>query len=96
MKTESAGYLEKIAELEKDVDAKNRLSRVQVVEVKRLQQICRDLAEGNKKLHLASEMYSGSVQPRPPSQQMSMSIRSHARSVKTGASKLKKSDASYN
>ena len=29
-----------------------------VVEVKRLQQTCKDLSQGNKKLLLASEMYS--------------------------------------
>ena len=47
-----------IATLEKEIEAKDRLSRVQIVEVKRLQQTCRDLAEGNKKLQVASDFYS--------------------------------------
>ena len=55
---EISGYKERIDCLEKEIEAKDRLSRVQVVEVKRLQQTCKDLSFGNKQLQLASDFYT--------------------------------------
>lgn len=55
---EISEHKDRIKILEEEIEAKDRLSRVQVVEVKRLQQTCKDLSFGNKKLQLASDFYS--------------------------------------
>ena len=55
---EKAEFMERINYLEKEIEKKDRLSRVQVVEVKRLQQTCKDLSYGNRKLQLASDFYT--------------------------------------
>lgn len=63
MRSENESYKNQISQLEKEVETKERLSRVQVVEVKRLQQTCKDLMEGNKKLLQASDMYNNANGP---------------------------------
>ena len=90
LKIENDKLKEAIVQLEKDIEAKERLSRVQVVEVKRLQQTCKDLSEGNKKLQLASEFYSNiqdpmTLHPQPP-KNVSVKKSSNVRANRLGGS----------